>query len=107
VEIYREVELAARGRKTIIGARIEDVQPSANLGYFLSSIQWVDALPGPTEDRIDWLARTVAATVHGTEIVAEEPPMEPEFVEVDLDDFSRSGRRAAGFAKRLFEDRSK
>jgi hypothetical protein len=105
VQIVREVDLAAGARKALIGVRIEDVQPSPGLNYFLSSIQQVDLFPGPTQERIDWLARTVAGIVSGAAPTPQEPPPEPPFVEVDLDVFDKRNTRRTGIMRRIFEDR--
>lgn len=105
VEVLREVELAARGRKTVIGVRIDDIQPSPDLAYFVSSVQWVDAFPGPVQQRLAGLARVAAGLVGAPVPPVEESPKSPEFVEVDLDDFNRSSRRRTGFVRGMFKDR--
>jgi hypothetical protein len=104
-EVLREVELASRGRKTLVGMRVEEVAPSGDLGYFLSSTQWLNAFPSPVRPHLEGVVKVVTSLlgVEAPTPVAEQPP-ESEFVEVDLDDFRRSGRRRRGM-KRLFEDR--
>jgi len=106
IEVAREVELASRGRKTIVGLRVEDVLPSAGLGYFLSSTQWLDVFPPPVRPHLDRLVKVVTSLL-GVEALTPVASQrrEPEFVEVDLDDFSRSGRRRRGIVQRWFEDR--
>jgi len=57
--VPREVEKAASFGKTIIPFRIEDVAPSTTLGYFITSIHWLDALSPPLARHIDTLADTI------------------------------------------------
>ncbi len=58
-QVLREVERAVNGGKTIIPFRIEDLEPSKSLGYFLSVSHWLDAMSEPLEAHIDILARNV------------------------------------------------
>jgi hypothetical protein len=104
-DVGREVELAADDKKIILCVRVEEIAPSNGLRYFLKRVQWIDAFPGPLETRIDSLAQTVVGVVEGKWRVVEVPPQEPEFDEVDLDDFSRPIRGRRGPVSRLFEDR--
>ncbi|MGB6538939.1 MAG: TIR domain-containing protein [Xanthobacteraceae bacterium] len=48
-QISREVERAVSKGLTIIPVRIEDVAPSRNLEYFISSPHWLDAFPPPRD----------------------------------------------------------
>ncbi len=48
-QIKREVERAVSKGLTIIPVRIEDVAPSRNLEYFISSPHWLDAFPPPLD----------------------------------------------------------
>jgi hypothetical protein len=104
-EVVREVELASRGRKVLIGIRAADVAPSGELDYFLSSIHWLNAFPPPVRPH---LAELVSVVMNRLGVTAPTPvvkqPPQPEPIEVDLDDFRRSGRRRIGI-HRLFEDR--
>jgi hypothetical protein len=105
-EVLREVELASRNRKRLLTVRIENAAPTGDISYFLSATQWLDAFPPPVHPR---LADLVAATRNllGMEVLTPPAPVVPEqeFVEVDLDDFGRSGRRRGRFLDRLFDDR--
>ena len=107
VEVLREVELASRGRKQLLAVRVEDVAPSGDLAYFLSATQWFDALRRPIQPSLERLVEVVREHLGAEPLVAaaQEPP-ESGFVEVDLDDFGRSGGRGRpGFIQRLLEDR--
>jgi hypothetical protein len=105
-EVLREVELASRNRKTVVGMRAEDVAPSGDLAYFLSSTQWLNAFPPPVRPHLEGIVRVVTRVLghEAATRVAEQPP-EPEFVEVELDDFRRPVQRRRGIVQRLFEDR--
>jgi hypothetical protein len=63
-QILREVERAVSHGLVVVTIRIEDVRPSDDLEYFLSSQQWLDAFPSPVDphlDRICTLVRRVLA----------------------------------------------
>jgi TIR domain len=103
-EVLREVEQASRMRKHLLAIRIEDTGPAGGLGYFLNQTQWLDAFPPPLQPRLAKLVHAVRSLLE-----VEEPSVEvmraPEFVEVDLDDFGRSGPSRIRSIDRLFEDR--
>lgn len=54
--VMREVELAVKNDVVIVPFRTEDVEPAADLAYFLSSTHWLDAITPPLEARIKDLA---------------------------------------------------
>ena len=54
--VTREVELAVKNDLVIVPFRTEDVEPAADLAYFLSSTHWLDAIAPPIEERIHDLA---------------------------------------------------
>lgn len=62
-QISREVNLAASGSVPIIPFRIEDVEPSGSLAYFISDSHWLDALTPEMEKSLDDLATTVRRLV--------------------------------------------
>ena len=41
-EIEKEIDEAARQHKTLFAIRVEDIEPSAGLGYHLNCVQWRD-----------------------------------------------------------------
>lgn len=100
-EVLREVEQASRKRKRLLVLRVEEVEPSVDLAFFLTATQWLDAFPPPLRPRLDQLVEA-AATLLGQEAPVVDRPApapKPAFVEVDLDDFGR--RRKPGFVGRL------
>jgi hypothetical protein len=62
-DVRREVHLASKRSKYIIPFRIEDAQPVAALEYYLSNLQWVDAMPRSLEDGLAHLLTIVLANV--------------------------------------------
>ena len=60
-QIRREVERAVNHGVAILPLRIEDVQPSKALEYFLSNVHWLDAWTPPLEAHLKQLADTIQA----------------------------------------------
>jgi WD40 repeat protein len=58
-QINREVERAVSKGLIVIPVRIEDVTPSRNLEYFISSPHWLDAFPPPREKYFAQLVESV------------------------------------------------
>jgi len=79
-QIKREVERAAHRGIPIIPLRIEEVNPSKSLEYFISTPHWLDALTPPMEKHLQHLARTVKVLLHkaggpgGENAGLREPP---------------------------------
>src|SRR3954464_14512777 len=60
-QVLREIERAVNKGIAIIPFRIEDVVPSKDLEYFISSCHWLDALNPPLEKHISELANAILA----------------------------------------------
>lgn len=105
-EVLREVVRASRNRKRLLAVRVENIEPTGGISYFLSATQWLDAFPPPLQPRLVDLVEATR-TLLGLEVLPPPEPdvTDPDFHEVDLDDFGRSGQRGLGFVRRLFEDR--
>lgn len=58
-QVRRETERAANADSAIIPFRIEDVQPSKALEFFISSAHWLDAITPPLERHLDYLVAVV------------------------------------------------
>jgi len=58
-QVIREVGEAVDRVIPIIPFRIEDVQPSEDMGFYIRSLHWLDALTPPLEAHIERLAETV------------------------------------------------
>jgi hypothetical protein len=63
-QVKREVGFAVSERKPIVPLRVEAVQPSGAMLYYLGTVHWLDAVP-PTGPHLERLADTVAALVRG------------------------------------------
>jgi WD40 repeat protein len=62
-QIEREVERAISKGIPVIPFRIEDVQPSDSLEYFISASHWLDAFSEPLEQHLEKLAQVVKRIV--------------------------------------------
>jgi hypothetical protein len=60
-QIRREIERAVKKGVTIIPIRIEEVEPTQSMEYFLGAIHWLDALTPPLERHLQHLAETIKA----------------------------------------------
>ena len=60
-QIRREIERAVKKGVTIIPVRIEEVEPTKSMEYFLGAIHWLDALTPPLERHLQHLATTIKA----------------------------------------------
>ena len=60
-QIRREIERAVKKGVTIIPVRIEEVEPTKSMEYFLGAIHWLDAMTPPLERHLQHLATTIKA----------------------------------------------
>ncbi len=58
-QVMREVERAVQHDVVVVPYRIEDVTPTRDMEYFLSSTHWLDAVSPELEDHLDELKTTV------------------------------------------------
>jgi hypothetical protein len=59
VHVKHEVERAVTKQKIVIPFRIEEIQPSKALEFFISSAHWIDAYVPPLEVKVRLLADTI------------------------------------------------
>lgn len=64
-QVLREVERATAKEVIIIPFRIENIDPSGAMAYFISTEHWLDALTPPLENHIRKLVRTVKVFLAG------------------------------------------
>ena len=62
-EVVREVRIGGKRRVPLLALRIEDVEPSPSMEYYLGGLQWVDAFPPPIEQHLPSIVVTVSAVV--------------------------------------------
>ena len=72
-QIKREVERAVDKNVYTIPFRVEDIEPTKSLEYFISTSQWMDAFSPPLEQHLDKLARAVK-TILARPAVAQPKP---------------------------------
>ena len=80
-QVVREVERAVANNVIIIPFRIENIDPTGAMAYFLSTEHWLDAITPPIEKHIQKLANTIkvfqsgedSAVLEREKIVAPKP----------------------------------
>jgi ABC-type amino acid transport substrate-binding protein len=75
-QVMREIERAVNKGVAIIPFRVEDVAPSKDLEYFISSCHWLDAMNPPLEKHINELAGAILALQQRRD--APAPPVPDE-----------------------------
>jgi len=63
-QVLREVERAVSNGNPIIPFRIEDIEPSKSMEYFISATHWLDALTPPIEKHIKKLTQLVVKLIN-------------------------------------------
>ncbi len=83
-QVVREVERAVASGVVIIPFRIENIDPTGAMAYFLSTEHWLDALTPPLERHIEKLGTTIQlflsgedASVLGQQLTEPEPDASP------------------------------
>lgn len=75
-QIKREVERAVDKGVYTIPFRVDNIEPTRALEYFISTAQWMDAFPPPLERHLDSLAKTIKAILAGSPPLPT-PPLPP------------------------------
>lgn len=93
-QVLREVERAIEREAVIVPFRIENVELSRGLKYYLSTIQWLDAADSPADKGIQRLVEVVRSILTG-----RQHPLAQSLIEgakrVPVDQFDRYYRQAA------------
>ncbi len=76
-QIKREIERAVDKGVYTIPVRIENIEPTKSLEYFISTSQWMDAFPPPMEPHLDFMSKTVKAILAGRPPPLPPPPPPP------------------------------
>ena len=74
-QIRREVERAVSQGVTIVPVRVEQVEPTRSLAYFMAGVHWLDALTPPLEQHLQRLALSIKAFLRAA---PANTPSEPE-----------------------------
>jgi hypothetical protein len=75
--VPREVEQAVHNCIPLIPFRIENIEPSQSLNYFIKSLHWLDALTPPMEKHLDKLTESVQALLGQKRPEERAPPNRP------------------------------
>jgi TIR domain-containing protein len=75
-QIKREVERADDKGVYIIPFRIDDIEPTKSLEYFISTAQWMNAFSPPLEPHLDALTKAVATVLASSSPPAKVVPNE-------------------------------
>jgi ABC-type amino acid transport substrate-binding protein len=75
-QVMREIERAVHKGVSIIPFRVENVLPSKDLEYFISSCHWLDAMTPPLEQHIGELAQAILALQQRRDAAAPSVPAE-------------------------------
>ena len=73
-QVLREVERAVATNTIIVPFRIEEIDPSGAMAYYLATEHWLDALTPPLEAHIGRLASSIGALLGTVESDAVPPP---------------------------------
>jgi hypothetical protein len=91
-QVMREVGQALDRRLPILPFRIEEIEPSGEMRYFIGSIHWLDALTAPLDHHITGLVGTVRRLPSGDEKAPALTPAAPRGASIAED----TARRDAG-----------
>lgn len=72
-QVVREVERAVANNVIIIPFRIENIDPTGAMAYFLSTEHWLDAITPPIEKHIEKLTKTIQAFQNGEDGTFSKP----------------------------------
>lgn len=81
-QVAREVERAVSKEVAVIPFRIENIDPTGDMAYFLASEHWLDAITPPLERHIDKLANVIKlfladqGEAYVSDAIIREPPKE-------------------------------
>jgi hypothetical protein len=70
--VIREITAAVNKGLIIIPFRIEDIMPSKDMEYLISTPHWLDAITPPLEKHLDTLANTIKKILTGDKPESEE-----------------------------------
>lgn len=71
--VIKEVERAASKSKVILPVRVEDVQPSGAIEFYIAGKHWLDAIDRPMERHLDELCVKVRALVGRSRAATDRP----------------------------------
>jgi hypothetical protein len=72
--VINEVRAAFNKNLVIISFRIDNIQPSTELGYFIGTFYWLNALTPPIEKQIEELLDIIQVILNIKRKLLTEPP---------------------------------
>src|SRR6266550_2192021 len=78
-QVVREVERAASSDSIIVPFRVENVQPSRNIAFYVSAAHWLDASEKPVEDHFAELLTAIRDWQKNEDVPGrvQPPPLPP------------------------------
>ncbi|MBN2878424.1 MAG: TIR domain-containing protein [Clostridia bacterium] len=58
-QVLREVELAISNGKIIVPVRVEDIKPTGEMEYYLSTVHWIEIIGTESDSKLKQLSRVV------------------------------------------------
>jgi tetratricopeptide (TPR) repeat protein len=72
-QVRREIELAVSRNLTIMPLRLEQIEPTRSMAYFMAGVHWIDALSPPLETHFKKMVEWIKPHIKGS----GAPPPEP------------------------------
>jgi hypothetical protein len=72
-QVVRELERAVANNVNLIPFRIENINPTGAMSYFLSNVHWIDAFTPPLDKSLDRLAETIRSYLNIESQAMDEP----------------------------------
>jgi len=79
-QVVREVQRAVADEVIILPFRIENIDPTGAMAYFLGTEHWLDALTPPIERHLERLRTTIAALVSGDPVSRDDLDTPPSVI---------------------------
>lgn len=79
-QVMREVERAVQKNVVVVPFRIDGVEPTADMEYFLSATHWLDAMTPELDAHLETLTSTVSSILNPDESNAQAPAPKPRSV---------------------------
>ena len=73
-QVIREVTKAANCEITIIPFRVDEVEPTGDLDFYIRSLHWLDALTPPMEAHIETLSHNIKTQLATSRLLLDEGP---------------------------------
>lgn len=75
-QVRREIELAVSRGLTIMPLRLEQIEPTRSMAYYMAGVHWIDALTPPLDAHFKKMVEWIKPHVGGS--TAKEPPPRAE-----------------------------